>query len=180
MPDQEDQSRPEASADRELLSAIVKRIRSEPLLFGIAIVLLLLALAARATDLGANLSLFVVAIAGLAALALIGYYVVAALHELQPLRTRRSAAALKYNVTTNHASGPLAIGDNAHAEQTIESLVILQGNLAQHTESLERLKAIQALNATGAVPNDVASQIDAEERAIASIRGKLSKAPRSK
>ena len=107
---------------QNLLSSIVKRIRSEPLLFAIAIVLLLGGFAVKATELGNNLSLFVFAITGFAGLALIGYYVVAALHEVQVRgRADASSGSTSYSVTTANSSGPLAVGPNSRASQNITS-----------------------------------------------------------
>jgi hypothetical protein len=183
----DDDSETPISASEQLLTAIVKKIRSEPLLFAIAIVLILVAFAAKASDLGANLSLFIFAITGLAALALIGYYVVAALHELQPRRTAQPAAQSKYNVRTSNSSGPVAIGDRAHAEQhnrflpstepaaapTRVAVSSLQADLTQRTQNLQRLQAMEALYPVGGVPKNIVTEIHAEQRAIDDIRQQL-------
>jgi hypothetical protein len=163
-----------------LLSEIVKKIRSEPLLFAIAIVLLLGGLTAKANDLGANLSLFIFAITGLAALALLGYYVVAALHELQPRRATRGSSQSKYAVTISNASGPVATGDKARAEQHIgvaSSQLSLQADLAQREENLKRLEAIEQLYQDGPQRRETVDKIESEKRAIVDIRRRLDPRP---
>lgn len=118
----DDESDTHIGASQNVLSSIVKKIKSEPLLFAIAIVLLLGASTVKAKELGDSLSLFIFAITGLAGLALIGYYVVAALHEVQVRgRADASSGSTSYSVTTANSTGPLAVGPNSTASQNITS-----------------------------------------------------------
>ena len=175
-----------------LLENVIKGITSQPLRFVIAIVLLLGGFALRANDLGSNLTLFVLVIAGLAALALVGWYVVEAKQETANADRKRnfrqnSSAGTTYNVDARDQSGAQAFGERATAVQNFGAPAPappMRHDLPQRSrKSLEARRASVQKNldsarrkynlTSGPQHNELGREIEADEQEIAEIQRQL-------
>lgn len=122
----------------DLVSEIIAKISYQPFLFAIAIAALLIGLVVRGSTLGSpNFRFFVVTIAFLATLVIVGYFVIAALESTRPARKR-----IRGRVKVGRLSGKTKLG-GVNAEGALPSQADIDGYVKVGTASGGEVYGVQ-------------------------------------
>lgn len=164
---------------RDIVSQVVARIRSEPLLFVIGIVVLIAGLAAQAATLGSeNFRFIVLVIALLATAAVVGYYIVQALQVRANAQTAAhpTSAGSSFVVNAPGAANVVS-GDHAH----IDMGDVVQGvgdthaplSVGEADKQPTDLRSVDTWPTGEAIAHGMlVAEIDRRERRVSQLRAK--------